>query len=294
MHTLIFLSIFVFVVQVCPAQETLVACGDNQVLIIKHDPFDQEDQEITWRWSVENAYELDPDFRKKMIPTDDCKPVANDTQLLITSSGGGVILLNIEDKKIEFHAQVPNAHSAELLPNGRIVVALSIANGGNALELFDPRHSNEPIYRDSLYSGHGVVWMPKHQRIFALGFDELRAYSLGAWSSDKPFLKKEHSWILPGESGHDLVAVSENLLLLTTHEGAWSFQIPDEEFTPFAPLDTVPDIKSIFYRPEDGRIIYTKGETRWWTHRIHCLEPNKILEFPEVKLYKTRVMEGAH
>lgn len=275
----------------CSTSESLVACGEDSVFIVKHDPVDPDDHSIIWHWKVTDATDLDPDFHKRMVPTDDCKPVLNNSKLLITSSGGGVILLDIKRKKSLFYAHVPNAHSAELLPNERMVVALSTAIGGNAIELYNLNKSDRVLYRDSLYSGHGVVWMPKLKRLFALGYDELRAYSLVDWSSNKPSLRKDKTWTLPEESGHDLVSVSDDELLLTTHEGAWSFKISAEEFTPFAPLEKVPDIKSIYFNERNGRIIYTKGETSWWTHRILALSPDKTIQIPDVKMYKVRVMK---
>ena len=275
----------------CSMSETLVACGEDKVLIVKHNPEDLDDHMITWEWKVTESTDLDQSFQEHMVPTDDCKPVLNNSKLLITSSGGGVVLLDIKRKKPLFYAHVPNAHSADLLPKGRIVVALSTAVGGNAIELYDLSESDRVLYRDSLYSGHGLVWMPKLKRLFALGHDELRAYSLVDWSSNKPHLRKEKTWMLPGESGHDLISVSDDQLLLTTHEGAWSFKISTEEFTPFAPLEKVPDIKSIYFDDRNGRIIYTKGETSWWTHRIYALSPDKTIQIPDVKMYKVRVMK---
>ena len=64
------------------------------------------------------------------------------------------------------------SHSADMLPGNRIVVANSTNPRGNSIEIYDISRSNECIWRDSLYSGHGVVWSEKYQSLFALGYDE--------------------------------------------------------------------------------------------------------------------------
>ena len=158
-----------------------------------------------------------------MIPTDECKPVDGNSKILITSSGGGVVLADRETKKTLFYAYAPMAHSAELLPGNRIVVALSTAEGGNSIELYDIGKPEKVMFKDSLYSGHGVVWMPELKRLFALGYDELRSYSLKGWDTEKPELLLTEMYKLPEDGGHDLSKVTESKLILSTHDGVWMF-----------------------------------------------------------------------
>ncbi len=287
---LLYLLVFIGLCS-CTIGEQLLVCGDDQVLLIHHLPHDQDSFKIKWHWRAGEARDLPGDFKKHMVPTDDCKPVDRHKKILVTSSGGGVVLIDRKSKRSLFHAYVPNAHSAAMLPGNRIVVALSTAVGGNALEVYDLNNPAQCLYRDSLYSGHGVVWLPKEQRLYALGFDQLRAYSLANWSSDRPALVLDKMWSLPDESGHDLFAVSDDCLLLTTHGGAWRFDIPSQQFSPFEPLHDVPDIKSIYFKEETSRLIYTKGEISWWSHHVYCTNPNKVISIPGVRLYKVRVLE---
>jgi len=94
-------------------------------------------------------------------------------------------------------------HSVELLPGNRVVVAGSTAEGGNCLALYDLNRSNQVVFKDSLYSGHGVVWDEYRELLWALGYDELRAYSLIDLDSATPILRLEESYKIPGVSGHD-------------------------------------------------------------------------------------------
>ena len=65
-----------------------------------------------------------------MRTIDECKVVDNNRKMLVTSSSGGCVLIDIATKEVLFYATARNAHSAELLPEGRIAVALSVHNSG--------------------------------------------------------------------------------------------------------------------------------------------------------------------
>jgi hypothetical protein len=234
----------------------IITCGDDQVFVIDYETSDTGGINILWSWNASEVDDLPEVYREYMRTTDDCKPVDNNKKILITSSGGGIVLVDRKTKKSLFYAHVPNAHSAELLPGGRIAVALSTATGGNSLELYDLNKPDVALYRDSLYSGHGVVWIPGIEKLFALGYSELRAYFLKNWDTEKPELQLEKSWKIPGRSGHDLISVSDSRLILTTVDGVWNFNIPDEEFSPFSPLASMRNVKSVNYDENTGRLIY--------------------------------------
>lgn len=271
-------------------QERIVACGDDQVLIIDSEASEGENVKTVWAWQVSDAVDLPGIYQQYMRSNDDCKPVDGNRKILITSSSGGVVLVERETGKSLFYAHVPNAHSAEYLPNDRIAVALSTAEGGNSIEVYDADRPDEVLYRDSLHSGHGVVWVQETETLFALGGSELRAYSLANWNSEKPELKLENSWTLPDEGGHDLISVSDNRLILTTGDTVWNFDIKEEKFSPFSALEGVRGVKSINYDEATQRLIYTKAEESWWTENIYCRNPDKVITLPGLKLYKVRVL----
>lgn len=271
----------------------IIACGDDQVIVIDTKTSAKEDVNISWRWKVSDATDLPVVYQKYLTPADECKPVDGNKKILITSSGGGVVLVDRKTKRSIFYAHAPMAHSAAYLPNNRIAVALSTDPEGNSIEIFDVKKPEKVIFKDSLYSGHGVVWMPESERLFAMGYNELREYSLKNWETEKPELQLMSKWMLPDNGGHDLISISDTRLLLTVTNGVWVFNIADERFYPFELLNQVKNVKSVNYNETTKELIYTKAETSWWTHNIYCKNPDRIFTIPEINLYKVRVISKA-
>jgi hypothetical protein len=273
-------------------KEWMAVCGDGIVRIINMAESDSTDIKEVWRWDKDDPQvNLPKGYDTLMRNLDECKFVDNSTKMLLTASGDGMMLLDIETKDILCYAHVPMAHSADLLPNNRIAVALSIHNKGNALEIYDIDTPEKVVFRDTLYSGHGVVWNEKRQRLYALGYKELKEYELVDWNTDQPSLRQVKMWEIPMESGHDLSPVDDNRMLVSAHEGVMWFDIDKEEFCPFEPLSNVENVKSVNYNPETQRLIYTKAEINWWTHHIYQENPDKVIKMDSLKVYKVRVMK---
>lgn len=269
--------------------EEILLCGDQTALIVDAARSDSTHLEVLWRWEVKDAtgqipYGMLPHFSN----LDECKFVDEGYRVLITCGAGGVALLDRATRNCMFYAYAPMSHSADLLPGGRIAVALSTHEGGNAVQLYEIGRPDQVLFRDSLYSGHGSVWLDTRRRFYALGFDELREYSLQDWNTPEPKLRRERSWTIPGEGGHDLSAVSNDQLLVTDHDGVHLFDIDSEMFTPFESLARTPHVKSVNYDPVGDRLVYTKAEEEWWTHRIYCTGPERVLHVPQIKVYKAR------
>lgn len=267
----------------------VILCGDDKVRILDRRQSNGDDLKMVWEWSPSVATDLPESYRKYFRTTDECKPVDGD-KLLITSSSGAVALVDRKTKATLFYAHVPNAHSAAHLPGNRIVVALSTAPKGNRIQLFDVGQPDKVLYEDTLYSGHGAVWIPERKKLYVLGFDVLRTYSLKNWESETPELQKESEWRLPDNGGHDLSRVSRDQLLLTTSNSVWTFDIGPEAFTPFGPLKDVKHVKSVNYDSSIGELVYTKGEISWWTHNIYFQNPDDTLKVNDVNVYKVRVI----
>jgi hypothetical protein len=271
--------------------ELIVACGGDKVLIIDPETSDGENVNVVWQWQVSEAASQLPEAYQRYIPSiDDCKPVDGNTKILLTGARA-TVLLDRETKKCLFYAETPNSHSADLLPDNRVVVALSVTEGGNSLQVYDIDKPDQVLFRDSLYSGHGAVWIPERSRLYALGFDQLREYSLKNWHTASPELKLERKWTLPEEDGHDLSIVSRDKLIITASKGVYAFDITQEKFAPFEPLQNVPQVKSVYYNETTGRLIYTKAEESWWTFNIYLEQPDRKLTIPDVRLYKIRVIK---
>lgn len=286
---------FIFAILLCAGctsdkKDWLAVCGNGMVRIINMAESDSTDIKEVWRWDKDDPQaNLPKRYDQLMRNVDECKFVDNNTKMLLTASGDGMMLIDIETKSILSYAHVPMAHSADLLPGNRIAVALSTHKKGNALEIYDIATPEKVVFRDSLYSGHGVVWNEKRQRLYALGYKELREYELVNWDTDQPSLRQVKMWEIPMKSGHDLSPVDKDRMLVSAHEGVMWFDINKEEFSPFEPLRDVENVKSVNYDPKTGKLIYTKGEIKWWTHHIYQENPNKVITIDSLNVYKVRV-----
>ncbi|GAB3007770.1 hypothetical protein GCM10027284_27440 [Cyclobacterium sediminis] len=268
----------------------MITCGDEEVAVFEKAATDSLGFVKVWEWTASMSEGLPEDFHDYFNTTDECKPVG-ENQILITSSSGGVALVNRDDKKTVFYAHAPNAHSAEYLPGNKLVVALSTAKNGNSIRLYDLDHSDSILFTDSLYSGHGVVWDEQNNSLFALGFDLLREYKLEDWDSSAPWLKQVSEWEIPDESGHDLFLTDDSRLLLSTTNSVWQFDINRSIFSPFPALEGVHHVKSVNLNAQTGELVYTKGEISWWTHHVYMHLPKKdTLALTNKKIYKVRVM----
>lgn len=271
------------------ASHEIMVCGDNKVWILDKDESNGADVKVLWKWENTDVADQIPEVYQRYLGTmDECKFVDNNTKLLLTASSGGVVLIDRATRKCLFYAYAPMAHSADLLPNNRIAVALSTNAKGNSIELYDVDKPEVVIWKDTLYSGHGSVWMEKRNRYYALGYQELREYSLQAWETASPRLQLERTWTIPDRGGHDLVAISDYELLVSDHHGVSLFDIDKETFTPFAPLQSTQNVKSVNYDKATNTLIYTKAEESWWTFNIYMNNPDKTIHIPEIKLYKVR------
>ncbi len=267
----------------------LAVCGEDRLLVIDTEKSTADSVHVVWSWKVSEATsQLPEEYQSHLRVLDECKMYEDNSKFLLTSSTGGALLLERETKKCLFYAKVPMAHSAELLPGNRVAIALSLHPKGNSLELYDVDRSEICLYRDSLYSGHGVVWMEKQSLLYALGYYELRAYSLKDWETSSPQLQLEKTWTLPHSNGHDLSRVSENELLVSGHDGVVWFNTETETFAPFEPLKDVENVKSVNYDKESGELFYTKAEISWWTHHIYGENPSKVFTIEDIDLYKVR------
>jgi hypothetical protein len=289
---LIYVSIFFFFSSPTFIQKDsineLIVCGDTAVYILDYNKTKDSIPHITWHWSAIDS-ELPEDLTKKMRTTDECKPVNEGKQILITSSGGGVVLVDRKTKSSIFYAQVDNAHSAELLPNDRIAVAGSTGNNGNCINIYNLHMSDSIIYSDSLYSAHGVVWDDPQQILYALGYDELRMYKLLNWNNSSPGIELIKKIKIPGISGHDLNATRDkNQLILTENNSTWLFNKKEKTFEEYTPLAEYERVKSVDFHPITNQLVFIKAEEEWWSNNIYFKNPNKRIYIGDTRIYKVR------
>ena len=264
--------------------EPLLLAGGNEMFLVDSNAAAAGKIEKLWRWSGADAKDLPDGERKAFEHLDECKPAEGGTKILICASNGGCALLDRTTQRLLWRAHVTNAHSLTLLPKNRIVVASSLS--GDQLVLFDLNSAapDKPIFKTPLHSAHGVVWDEERHCLWSLNFDELRSYDLEQWDADHPALKLRHSYPLPNQDGHDLLAVpSSKDLLLTTEKSVQLFDRDQGTFRPHPELGSVAGIKSVSIYPKTGQLVWSE-----WKATVHLLSPNGQITFPGAHPYKAR------
>jgi hypothetical protein len=266
-----------------PGTEELILCGDQEVFVLDVNSGGKK----IWSWLAEDHPELPDAVREQFRTTDDCKPVEQGSRILITSSGGGVALVERASGQAVFWASVEDAHSAEMLPRNRVLVAGADAN---RLALFDLARSGTELATYRLEGAHGLVWDAAASCVWALGYRKLHAYTLKDWETTRPSLVLSVQFDLPDRGGHDLRPLpgTRPRLILTTDNHVWTFDPDSRQFAQFERLGDVQEVKSVDIHSRTGRIAYVKAETSWWSSSVSLLEPAGEIDRPGGRLYKAR------
>lgn len=267
--------------------EPLITCGSNEVRLYDSDA----PATPVWVWRASEEHGLPGPFRDGLLTKiDECKPVLAGRAILLTASTGGVAVIDRASGRARFWATAPQAHSAEMLPGDRLVVAAAIAPESNRLVVFDLHTPAREVFSTPLRSAHGVVWDAGRQRLFAVGFSELRSYALTDWTGAEPGLRPEAVWTLPGEqNGHDLSPEpTSGDLIVSTKDNVWRFSPDDGLFTPFAPLAGRREIKAVSVSRRTGRIAIQEPTEQWWSHAARLLHPEGEISTSGQNLYKVR------
>ncbi len=264
----------------------LIVCGWDEVYIIDSASTDSPPKKL-WSWKAADHPEIPEDVRRRFGTTADCKPVRGGRQILIVSSGGGIALVERASGKAETWAVVPYAHSADILPNRRIVVAASTSS---TLAVLDVDSPGRTLCTADLISAHGVVWDRRRHTLWALGHRELRAYRLRAWYSDAPRLEPAGIYPLPDVDGHDLYPIpGTSMLSVSARAYCYLFDMDTHEFRPHDLLPKAYSVKSLSRDPDSGRLAYVQAESpNWWSDEIHLLGPEGTIHLPGERIYKAR------
>ena len=244
--------------------------------------------EKLWSWKAPGRTDPPEAAARRFGATDDCKPIRDGRQILISSSSGGCALVDYPSGDVKWFAVVPAAHSIELLPGDRVVVAAS--TGGDRLALFDLSQSEKPIWETPFKFAHGVVWDEARESLWALGFDVLKRYRLADWDSRTPSLRLERTYKLPDGGGHDLQAIPGSAdLVATSRETASLFDRDKGEFRPHPTLKGRRNVKSVTIHPTTGETFFIQGDTpEWWSRSVKSLDPERTLPVAGERLYKAR------
>lgn len=285
----------------------LVVCGDNMIYIINADIAAAAGFEnaVTWSWNAETAASV---VGGSMTHLDECKIVDNGTKVLATSSYSWAVLLDIATKEVLWWSKSSkNAHSAELLPDGRIAVACAGSDNGNGdiVQIFDISKPNEVLSTVPLASAHGVVWNAGNERLYAVGGSTLNSYKLTDWSTSAPTLTldKTVSTSENVSSLHDLSLVNASTLLLAGKKAAL-YNISTGAFTNLPHFGESTALKSVNYNSLNGVAWYTDAtkeeyqrpglswatNTIFYTSNVAGKTVDMEIPVPEnLNMYKVRV-----
>ncbi|NRA40190.1 MAG: hypothetical protein HRU15_18740 [Planctomycetes bacterium] len=270
------------------SNQNLIVCGWDELFILD---LSKDPQQKIWTWRAQDQADMPESFRTQFQTIDDCKPFENGNKILITSSGGGVALLDRKQGAVLFYAHASNAHSADLLPYDRVAVAASVSDaGGNRLIIFDIGVSDRELLSFDLPAGHGVVWDAQRHCLWALSSTDIRVYDLKDWESSQANLVLREIYATPSEGGHELFALNDSpYLALSTETQCYYFNRDSCEFSSHPQLADRAHINCLSLHNDTQQLAYTQKEDgNWWSENIYFEHPDKTLHFPGEHLYKVR------
>lgn len=231
---------------------------------------------------------IDDAHRGRFGTTDECKPL-RDGRWLVASSGGAVAVLEAGGSRASFSTLVPNAHSVELLPGGRLVSAASTHREGNRLLVHDLA-TGALLQQFALTSAHGVHYRPEDERLYALGMAHLCVYLVDGESGELRFERRHDLPEGADASGHDLSPVpGTGELIVTTHAHVWLFDLRSASFRRHPQLGDLSHVKSVDVHPTTGRLAYVQAnDEHWWSEAVQFLHPAGELRLPGERFYKAR------
>lgn len=264
----------------------MVEQSQHQVIIV-----DRASGETLWAWNASQSGLSTEEQRWFELP-DEVKPIYNGRYLLVTGTRGGVGIVRISDKKMMFYAEPKGMpHSAELLPDGNVVVACSDDPEGNKLALYrvDTLRplAEAPLHEYELYFGHNAVWDRQREVLWATAGNELRSYS---YENEELRLREVYALPAGEKDAHDLFPVyGEDALWLTTTTGVFQFDVDSKQFTK-QNVNPSTNIKSISNGPKEYPVIMLQPTESWWSHRMVDNFNHVIYSHSGYQIYKGRWM----
>lgn len=254
---------------------------------------DQPTGRIAWEWKPADSGLSTVEQAWFDLP-DEAKPVYNRTCVLVTASGGGVALVRIADKKVVFYAKPGgNPHSAEVLPDGNVVVASS---SGHKLSVYvyDERNAyvSKPAFTTAVYSGHNVVWDRKRNCLWTASGSQLLKFAYNG-NRTAPEIAQVYAYEMgPGNTmAHDLFpAYGEDAMYVSTNEHVYKFDCAAEKFLDVE-IFQQNAIKSVSTGPEGWPSIVmrpTSGGSNWWSAEVCDFAGNRLFNRTGYQIYKAR------
>ena len=260
----------------------------NRIVMI-----DQPTGKVAWEWTAADSGLSAAEQAWFDLP-DEAKPVYNRTCVLVTASGGGVALIRIADKKAMFYAKPGgNPHSAEVLPDGNVVVASST---GNLLSVYvyngADSYVSRPAFTMPVHSAHNVVWDRKRGCLWtATGAQLLKLAYNGKRTDPELTQVRSYDMAAGNTDAHDLAPVcGEDAMYVSTNQHVYKFDCAAEKFLDVE-IFQQNTIKSISTGPEGYSTIVmrpTSGGSNWWSAEVCDLGGNRLFNREGYQIYKAR------
>jgi hypothetical protein len=252
---------------------------------------DVDSNKVVWEWLPAKS-NVGANDVKWFVNMSDAKPVYNNKYILANASTGGVALIRIADKKTVFYAYAGNGnvHSAEVLPDGNMVIA---ASTGNYLMLFRTDTTAYPFSgytkKVTVADAHNVVWDKKRQLLWTASKNKLYAFTYN-FNCAAPDLTLTDSTTLPASGSHDLFPLyGKDSLWLTTSSKIWAINLATKAVTEQSAL---PRVKSVSSGPGDkypGILLQSiDGDQLWYNDKVIDLKGNTVYQLSGLKAYKAR------
>ncbi|MFK7850474.1 MAG: DUF6528 family protein [Akkermansiaceae bacterium] len=268
--------------------------ASNRILLMDSKKDWAKEDAVVWSWSPAEDPSLEAAERKWFTNLDEAKPVRGGSQIVVTaSSGGGAALIDFNSAQAIAKIWIGGSpHSAELLPDGRVIVGSS---NGNSLSLWDTEE-NEIVQTLELSDAHGTEWDPTRNCLWALGGKQLLRCDYDPKSETPLSITKtinlpvtEASKLHPRHGGHDLTRIpGEDAYFVSDMDHLWRFDCSNQTFTPLPERHEMPMVKSISQLPSTGTIIVLQATTKWWATGPRTLDESTIWELPNSRIYKAR------
>jgi hypothetical protein len=254
---------------------------------------DVDTKSVVWEWNPAQSNVAAGDV-KWFVNMSDARPVYNNKYILANASTGGVALVRIADKKTVFYGYGGNGnvHSAEVLPDGNLVIA---ASTGNYLMLLRTDTSANPYSgytkKITVPDAHNVVWDKKRQELWTASKNKLYGFTYN-FNCAAPDLTLKDSVTLPATGCHDLFAVyGKDSLWLSTSSKIWAINLQTKAVTEQSALARV---KSVSSGPNENypAILMQSIDTdqQWYNDKVIDLKGNTVLQLTGLKAYKGRWM----
>ena len=260
----------------------------RDVLVMDVDGDWSKPESILWKWNPEGDPNIPADRLKRFNHIDETKVVNGGKQILVTSSTGGMALVDIDTKQSVFTGYPGGStHSADLLPDGTIITASST---GNFLMVFtrkDGEKTAHKTFKLEFADAHGVVWDKLLGLVWAVGKEAVICCRYN-FDYENPQLTIVESFPLKPNPywGHDLILLEKERKLLMTGRNMLEFDTMTGQYKQFLKRKSV---KSISIHPETGEQLVQIPTENYWNDTVTLLNGDRKWTLPNnAKIYKAR------